>query len=146
MTKKFLASGLITFIFCMQSCVIVVDEGQWPDEPSQNNIVSDETIVEIDAIGKLAFDNSRRDGFRRIAQREDISPEAQVHLIRTTFKKLSFENSKKEILLTLINNPNFCTAAEIEILESLDKLAFNNSKEEILEAINNAKTTDENQY
>ena len=146
MKKKYLLTCLMILVVCIQGCEIVVDDGQWPHEPQQNNIVSDETIIEIDAIGKLAFDNSRRDGFKRIAQREDISPEAQVHLIRAAFKKLSFENSKKEILLTLINNPNFCSTAEIEILESLEKLAFNNSKEEILKAINDVRTPDENQY
>jgi hypothetical protein len=145
MKKKLLSAILLILIVCIQGCVIVVDGDQWPQKSQQNNIVSDETITEIDAIGKLAFDNSRREGFKRVAQRENISPEAQVHLIRATFKKLSFENSKKEILLTLINNPNFCSAAEIEILESLDKLAFNNSKEEILKAIDNVRTTDENQ-
>jgi len=146
MKKKFLSAILIFLVVYIQGCVVVVDEGQWPQEPHQNNIVSDETIIEIDAISKLAFDNSRKDGFKRIAQREDLSPEAQVHLIRATFKKLSFENSKKEILLTLINNPGFCSAAEIEILQSLDNLAFNNSKEEILKAIDDVRTPNENQY
>lgn len=144
MEKKFFLANLIILVVFIQGCVIVVDEDQWPQEPQQENIVSDETIIEIDAIGKLAFDNSRKDGFKRIAQRENLSSEAQVHLIRATFKKLSFENSKKEILLTLINNLNFCSAAEIEILENLDKLAFNNSKEEILKAINDVGTRDEN--
>jgi hypothetical protein len=146
MKKKFLLAYLIILVVYTQGCVIVVDDDQWPHEPQQNNIVSDETIIEIDAIGKLAFENSRRDGFKRIAQREDISSEAQIHLIRAAFQKLSFENSKKDILLTLIHNPNFCSAAEIEILENLDKLAFNNSKEEILKAIDDVSTPDENQY
>ena len=146
MKKKLLLANLFVLIFCIQGCVVVVDDDQWPQEPSDNYHVSDKTINEIDAISKLAFDNSRRDGFKRIAQREDLSPEAQVYLVKATFKKLSFENSKKEILLTLINNPTFCSNAEIEILDNLDKLAFNNSKEEILKAIDDVRTQDENQY
>ena len=145
MEKKLLLANLIILIICMQGCIVVVDDDQCSQEPQDYSIAPDKTIIEIDAIGKLAFDNSRRDGFKRIAQREDLSPEAQVHLVKATFKYLSFENSKKEILLTLINNPNFCSDAEIEILNSLDKLAFNNSKEEILKAINNTKTQDKNQ-
>ena len=146
MKRNFLVANLLIIVICIQSCVVVVDEGYQPQEPPDNNLIPDETIIEIDAISKLAFDNSRRDGFKRIAERDDISPEAQVHLIRAAFQKLSFENSKKEILLTLINNPNFCSAAEIEILESLEKLAFNNSKEEILKAIDDVRTPNENQY
>ena len=145
MKKRFLLANLIIIIVvCMQGCVVVVEEGQLPQEPLRKKLSSNETVIEIDAIGKLAFDNSRRDGFKRIAQREGLHPEAQVHLIRAAFQKLAFENSRKEILLTLINNPSFCSDAKIEILENLNKMAFDNSKEEILKAINDVKITDEN--
>ena len=41
--------------------------------------------------------------------------------------------------MTLIENPDFCSAAEREILERIDRLAFESSKKNILKAISDRK-------
>jgi len=41
--------------------------------------------------------------------------------------------------LPLIENPDFCSAAERTILDKLDRLAFANSKKRILKAISDRK-------
>ena len=92
-------------------------------------------IREIDTAGQLAFDNNKAAILTSIAQREDLSPAAQVHLVDVTFKHLSFENMKVDVLLALIENPNFSTDARSAILGRLDRLAFETNKIKILEAL-----------
>ena len=100
---------------------------------------SDATIAEIDAIGKLSFDSERKKGYERIAAREGLAAAAQVYLAEAVLSKLSFDNAKEQVLLTLIENPDFCSAAERELLERIDALAFESSKKKILKAISDRK-------
>ncbi len=100
---------------------------------------ADGTISEIDAIGKLSFDSERQKGYERIARRPAVSPEAQVYLVEAVLKKLSFDNAKEEVLLSLIDNPDLSGDAEREILERIDRLAFESSKEKVLKAISDRK-------
>jgi len=115
-------------------CVIFVGE-----ETRGHRGGSDATIAEIDAVGKLSFDSERKDGYERIAERQGLSPGAQVHLVEAVLGKLSFDNAKEQVLLTLIENPGLCTAAEREILERIDRLAFESSKKKILKAMSDRK-------
>ena len=103
----------------------------------------DKTIVRIDAVDKLKFEQDKRLRYKKIAQREGISTDAQVYLIKTVFDKLTFENAKEEVLLALIRNPSFCDSAEKAILDRLDKLAFESSKMKILKAISEHETPDQ---
>ncbi len=100
---------------------------------------ADATVAEIDAVGKLSFDSERKKGYERIAERDGLSPESQIYLVEAVLKKLSFDNAKEEVLLTLIANPGFSNAAEREILERIDRLAFESSKKKILKAISDRK-------
>ena len=100
---------------------------------------ADATIAEIDAIGKLSFDSEREAGYKQIAERDGLSREAQIHLVEAVLGKLSFDGAKEELLLTLIANPSFSSAAEREILNSVDRLAFESSKKRILKAISDRK-------
>ncbi len=118
-------------VVCMQGCVVIdVEETSNP-----TSISKDDTMVEIDAVGKLSFENGRLEGYKKIAEREDLSANAQAYLVEAVYKKLSFENSKEDVLLALINNPSFCSAGKRAILDDLDKLAFENTKQRILNAI-----------
>ena len=96
-------------------------------------------IAEIDAVGELSFDSERKDGYKRIAKREGLSAGAQVYLVEAVLDKLSFDNAKEEVLLTLIKNPSFSSVAENEILDNIDELAFERSKKKILQAISDRK-------
>ena len=137
MNKSLLVIGLLVSAICLGGCFVIVDEetrGPRPHRPD------DETIAEIDAVGKLPFDSDREQGYKRIAERQGLSPEAQVHLVEAALGRLSFDNAREDVLLTLIGNPDFSRAAERAILEKLDRLAFSSSKKKILKAISDRKS------
>jgi len=125
---------LVASAVCLTGCVIIsADEGAV-------RVGDDPAIAEINAISKLSFDTDRQRAYKRIAAREGVSEAAQVHLVKEALDNLSFEAAKEDVLLTLIRNPGFASAAENAILERLDKLSFENSKNKILEAINQRRT------
>ena len=130
MRNGLLVVELVVLILCAGGCDVFVG-----DETRRTRAGSSATIAEIDAVGKLSFDSERKEGYGRIAAREGLAPAAQVHLVEAVLGKLSFDNAKEEVLVMLIENPDFCSAAEREILESIDALAFESSKKKILKAI-----------
>ena len=135
MKKSLIVISFAVSVLCLGGCIFVhSDETQ-----DHGRFSADGAIAEIDAVGKLSFDSERQKGYERIAGREGLRPEAQVYLVEAVLKKLSFDNAKEEVLLTLIANLNFCSAAEREILESIDRLAFESSKQKILKAISDRK-------
>jgi hypothetical protein len=138
MNKNLLIVGFFVLAMSLSGCfVIVEEETREPGRPVHH--FPDDTIAEIDAVGKLSFDSDREQGYERIAAREGLSAEAQVHLVEAALGRLSFDNAKEDVLLTLIENPDFSRAAERAILEKLDKLAFPSSKNKILKAISDRK-------
>lgn len=139
MNKSLLVVGLLVSAICLGGCIVIVDEETRGPSGPRAYSPDDETITEIDAVGKLSFDSDRKQGYERIAAREGISAEAQVHLVGAALGKLSFDNAKEDVLLTLIENPDFCRVAERTILEKLDRLAFSSSKKNILKAISDRK-------
>lgn len=130
MRNGLLVVGMFALALCVGGCFVLVDE-----ETRRARGGSDATIAEIDAVGELSFDSERKKGYERIAERQGLSPGAQVHLVEAVLGKLSFDNAKEQVLLTLIENPDFCSAAEREILERIDRLAFESSKKKVLKAI-----------
>lgn len=99
------------------------------------------TLAEIDAIAKLSFDNGKKDGFVAVASRPGISHGVQVHLVNTSLRSLSFDGSKVDVLLPLIQNPSFSPAAKEAIFRQLDLLSFDASKTRIMNAIQERSKT-----
>jgi len=126
---------LAVWVSCVGGCLFVVSD----EAHDHGGGPAGATIVEIDAVGELSFDSERKKGYERIARREGLSPRAQVYLVEAALGKLSFDNAKEDVLLTLIANPDFSSAAEREILESIDRLAFESSKKKLLKAISDRK-------
>jgi len=122
---------------CMGGCVVIGTE----EEPGRPVVVEpdDATIREIDAVGRLAFDHDRKSGYERIARRQGLGAGAQVYLIEAVFKHLAFENAKVDVLLTLVRNSSFDSAAEAALLDRLGRLAFEHDKRKILDAISARK-------
>jgi len=138
MNRSLLVVGLLVSAICLGGCIVIVDEEtSGPGGPVAYS--TDDTIAEIDAVGKLPFDSDREQGYKRIAERRGLSPEAQVHLVEAALGRLSFDNAKEDVLLTIIANPDFSSAAERMILEKLNRLAFSSSKKRILKAISDRK-------
>lgn len=105
--------------------------------PCPGDLPYDSAVTEeIDAVSKLTFDNAKKDGFENIAKRPHLPPEAQAYLVEKTMKTLTFENSKLEVLLALIKNPDFLAEGKKAVLSHLDEFTFDSSKQKILNAIN----------
>ena len=134
MRNGLLVVELLVLIVCAGGCDVFVG-----DETRRTRAGSGATIAEIDAVGELSFDSERKAGYERIAAREGLGATAQVHLVEAVLDRLLFDNAKEQVLLTLIVNPDFCSAAEREILERIGSLAFESSKKNILKAISDRK-------
>lgn len=98
------------------------------------------TVAEIDAGARLSFDSSRLQALNRIAQRGDLSPTAQVHLVNVGYRCLTFEDSKVALLRSVIANPAFCDATRHAIVTQLGSLSFDDSKQAVLNELDNRVT------
>jgi hypothetical protein len=141
--KRWLALSLAVMTVAGTGCIVVHTEKDERPRPRSSRATrpleearpQDITIAEIDAVRKLSFDNDRQSAYGRIAERENLSDEAQVYLVEAVFKNLSFEKAKVDVLLTLVNNRTFSQAAKGAILDRLDGLSFEKDKSQILEAM-----------
>lgn len=92
-------------------------------------------MAEIDAAGKLSFDNGKGTALRNVAVRPSLTPAAQVHLVGTTLRVMSFDAGKVSVLLALIENPAFSPAAKESIFRQLERLSFDASRSQVMDAI-----------
>jgi hypothetical protein len=138
MKRTLLIAALALAAFGAEGCIVIHSEKEVPCKPVVVE-PQDATIREIDAVGRLSFDQDRKRGYERIAGREALSESAQVYLIEAAFKRLAFEDARVDVLLTLVANPGFSSAAEAALLDRLDRLAFEQNKTRILDAINERK-------
>src|SRR5262245_1336390 len=81
-------------------------------------------LAEIDAAGKLDFEDSRVNALKQVAGRSGLTPANQVHLVNVTLRKLSFDQGRVDVLLTLIQNPAFSPAAKEAIFRQMERLDF----------------------
>lgn len=135
MRRTALMCMLVAVALWAQGCIIVNKEEKIVRPAPIPAAPSDPAIQEIDVAGKLAFPDSRQAAYTTIAQREDLSPEAQVHLVDAAFNHLAMEDMKVAVLTTLIKNPNFSSEARVAIIDQLDHLAFEDNKMTVLNAL-----------
>jgi hypothetical protein len=93
-------------------------------------------FAEIDAAGKLDFEQSRLAALNGIASRTNLSPTVQVRLVDTAFKRLDFEQNKVHLFETLIKNPAFANPAKQTLLMNLNKLSFDQNRSTVLRLLN----------
>ena len=105
----------------------------------QRDIKAEATIAEINAVSNLKSDEAMEEGFLAIASRPNLSPAAQKHLIVPALTKLYHESSKVQVLLTLVNNPDFTHQAKKKILKNLSRLESEKSRAKVLSTINQRK-------
>ncbi len=142
-TIKYLLLGIscATIITTFTGCVVAIGSGTGKhDHPSPPPIVVTDsadaaTIAEIDAAGRLNFDSGRVATLSQIAERNALGKTAQVHLVNTTYKRLSFDNSKTEVLSKIVARADFCDATRHAIVSQLNKLSFDSSRQQILQQI-----------
>lgn len=114
-------------------CVIVSEED--PPVVAQPGSMEASTLAEINAAAQLSFDNSRTSALKAIAGRAGLPESAQIHLIRTTFQRLSFENNRMTVLQALIENESFTYAAKQAVLVNISKFAFDSNRTALLQLL-----------
>ena len=128
---------VVTMVFaavCANGCIVINAEKSgscWSGTVEPEDV----TIREIDAVGKLDLEENRREGYKRIAERQCLSAGAQTHLIEAVFDKLNLEDAKRDVLLALVRNPCFHSSAKAALLDRLDGLALGEHRREILSAM-----------
>lgn len=139
MKKSLLVVELLLTTVLGAGCVVIDVEEEYSREPTK--VVPRETTVqEIDAVGRLGFEDNRHHGFKRIAERSNLSDAVQVHLVEVAFEKLGFEDSRMDVMLTLVANPCFSPAGEVALLERIDRFGFEDNRRRVLEAIDKRKS------
>ncbi len=98
------------------------------------------TISEIDAAAQLNMDSARTHALSQLAERPNLSPPVQIHLINVAYRCLSFENSKVHVLQKMIARPDFCDATRQAIVSQLGQLSFESNKQDLLNRINQRLT------
>lgn len=134
MRKRLLVAALALATACASGCIVIDVEKTGPRCASSIE-PEDVTIREIDAVSKLSLNDNRREGYKRIAERQCLCPGAQTHLVEAVFEHLSLEDSKVDVLMALIHNPCFNSATKAALLERLDNLTLEDHRREVLEAL-----------
>lgn len=135
--------GLFVSTLAFTGCVVSVGSRiqSPPSPPSPPTIVVSDpgqaaTIAEIDAAANFNVDSSRTHALGQIAERPNLAPPVQVHLINTAYHRLQFDNSKVQILQKMIARPDFCDVTRHAIVSQLGRLGFESSKQDLLNQIN----------
>lgn len=143
LSQSLLRAGLLVCAIGLSGCVVSVGSRvQAPPSPPPppTIVVSDPgqaaTIAEIDAAAHFNMDSSRTQALGQIAERPNLAPPVQVHLINTTYRCLQFDSSKVAILQKIIARPDFCDATRHAIVTQLGRLGFESSKQALLNQIN----------
>lgn len=124
-------------ILVLTGCSITInrDHSHDHDAPPPPTVVyedQDPVLREIDAAASLSFENHRHERLMRISKRDDLSPAAQSHLIKTAAHNLAFENHRYDVFIALIENPAMNLAGRNSILDHLNSLSFENHRVGVL--------------
>lgn len=141
LSQNLLRAGLLVCAFGMSGCVISVGSKvntQPPPPPAV--VVSDPgdaaTVAEIDAAAKLNMDSAKTQTLSQIADRPNVPPPVQVHLINTAYRCLNMEGNKVQVLQKMIARPDFGDATRHAIVSQLGLLGFESNKQDLLNRIN----------
>jgi hypothetical protein len=102
----------------------------------KKDLKTESTILEIDAVGNLKSDSAKHDGFVTLSQRDNLSPEEQVYLVRKAVKSLYLDEDKQEVIENLIDSDQFSCAVKKEILLLLGQLKSDQSRVAVLQKLN----------
>lgn len=133
--------ALLATVLGLTGCVVSVGSRVQTPPPAPPPVVVGDpgqaaTIAEIDAAAHLSMDSSRTQTLGQIAERPNLAPPVQVHLINTTYRCLNFDSSKVHVLQKMIARPDFCDATRHAIVSQLGRLGFESSKHDLLNRIN----------
>lgn len=139
--------GLLSTVIALTGCVVSIGGGSHgPDHSGPPTVVVSDsadaaTIAEIDAVAKLNMDNDRTHALSQIAERATLATPVQVHLVNVTYRSLSFDNNKTQVLTKIIARADFCDATRHAIVSQLGKLSFDSNRQYVLQQINDRLKT-----
>lgn len=142
LSQYLLRAGLLVCAFGLSGCVISVGSRvQAPPPPAPPPVVITDsgdaaTVAEINAAAQLNMDSSKTQTLAQIAERPNLSPPVQVHLINTAYRSLGFESSKVQVLQKMIARADFCDVTRQAIVSQLGTLGFESNKQDLLNRIN----------
>ena len=135
--------GLLTLLglsVVATGCIIAIGADKETTPAPPPIIITDSadaaTIAEIDAAAKLNMDEDRMQALTQIAERNGLAASVQVHLVNTTYRRLSFDNHRTLVLSKVIARSDFSDATRHAIVSQLNKLSFDNNRQMILQQIN----------
>jgi hypothetical protein len=137
--------GLVLLISGLVGCVISIGSRVQapppaPAPPPPPVVVTDPgqaaTIAEIDAAAQLNMDTAKAQALGQLAERPALGPPVLVHLVNVTYRTLSFENSKVQMLSKVIARPDFCDPVRNAIVSQLNLLSFDSNRQHLLNQIN----------
>ena len=148
MKRTLFSLGLAAIASGLAGCVVSIGGRTQTSPPSPPPpppvVVSDPgqaaTIGEIDAAAQLSMDSARTHALSQIAERPGLAPPVQVHLINVTYRCLSFESSKVNVLQKMIARPDFNDATRQAIVSQLGQLGSESNKQDVLNRINQRLT------
>lgn len=106
----------------------------------KKDLKTESTILEIDAVGNLKSDSAKHEGFVTLSQRDNLSPEEQVYLVRKAVKGLYLDEDKQEVIENLIDSDRFSCAVKKEILLLLGQLKADETRLAVLQKLNDTDT------
>lgn len=135
--KPVLQLALLAAVLGLTGCVVSVGSRvQTPPPVVVGDPGQAATIAEIDAAAQFHMDSARTHALSQIAERPNLAPPVQVHLINTTYRCLQFDSSKVAVLQKIIARPDFCDATRHALVTQLGRLSFESSKQDLLSRIN----------
>ena len=137
MQRIMFTATLVAIVIGTGGCIVAIGNGGDKHDHNRGGIVDDTAVIaEIDAAGRLFSDSDKTDVYKDIAQRPYLSGKAQSHLVKSAVRNIFSETSKRDVVLTVVQNPCFDDAGKKAVLASLNSFFSDSHKKEILKAIN----------
>ena len=139
--------GLVFLVFGLTGCVISIGSRVQappptppPVPPPPPVVVTDPgqaaTVAEIDAAAQLSMDSARAQALGQLAERPALGPPVLVHLVNVSYRVLSFESSKVQVLSKVIARSDFCDPVRNAIVSQLSLLSLDSNRQQLLNQIN----------
>ena len=100
--------------------------------PSDNDVIS-----VIKSITKMDSNSTKRRLYVAIAKRDDLNDQAQTALVNAAFDTLFSETAMEDVIITMIQNPNFSAVGKDAILKRVEEFFSDSSKKRVLSALPN---------
>lgn len=135
--------------FC--GCIVSVGGSRHPVPPPEpppsmapvviTNVADVATIAEIDAASRLDIEHNRANALTQLAERPVLSQPVQLHLINVTYRRLTLDNNKTQVLAKLIARPDFSDETRHAIVSQLRILSLDHNRRFLLQQINERLTS-----